>query len=244
MNPRPIFDAISFIASIASLILAIGAIWLSVVFYKMSDSASKATTEAAKGIAASVERLEKLFDKLYSDTFSMMRDTVSDMRKHMWPVDNGEQENVVEEAEKKTDARINELRTSMENQLSQTLRSQKMAEHQVRSLQDEMRVLIERAIVKSREAESEAREETIREHILRTLRVMRRTKGTASLAELADRLSNLFPTHRIISEITRMKADGLVSLSPDEIGPSSEVRILSTEAPVRVRVVEPDVSAT
>lgn len=84
MDGKSVFDIISFIASIASLILAIGAIWLSVVFFRMSDSASKATTEAAKDIAASVERLEKLFDKLYSDTFSMMRDTVADMRKHIW----------------------------------------------------------------------------------------------------------------------------------------------------------------
>ena len=78
------FEIISFIASIASLILALGAIWLSIVFFKMSSEASKATTEAAKGIEASVERLENLFDKLYSDTFSMMKDTVSDMRKHIW----------------------------------------------------------------------------------------------------------------------------------------------------------------
>ncbi len=110
MDTTSAFDIISFIASIASLILAIGAIWLSVVFYRMSSEASKSTTEAAKGIAASVERLEKLFDKLYSDTFSMMKDTVTDMRKHIWPVDDNEQEKVVEEAEKKTDERIGEVR--------------------------------------------------------------------------------------------------------------------------------------
>lgn len=78
------FELVGFIASIASLILAIGAIWLSIVFFKMSNEASKATTEAAKGIDASVKRLENLFDKLYSDTFTMMKDTVSDMRKHIW----------------------------------------------------------------------------------------------------------------------------------------------------------------
>lgn len=83
-NTMNAFEIISFIASIASLILALGAIWLSIVFFKMSSEASKATTEAAKGIEASVKRLENLFDKLYSDTFSMMKDTVSDMRKHIW----------------------------------------------------------------------------------------------------------------------------------------------------------------
>jgi hypothetical protein len=73
----------SLIASVASLILAIVAIWLSITFYKMSSTAARATEDAAKGISASVERLEKIFDKLYSDTFSVMRETVTDMRKHI-----------------------------------------------------------------------------------------------------------------------------------------------------------------
>lgn len=69
-------ETTSLLASLASLVLAVVAIWLSIVFFKLSSRASEATTEAAKGIASSVERLEKLFDKLYSDTCSMMRDTV------------------------------------------------------------------------------------------------------------------------------------------------------------------------
>ena len=63
-------DLISLAASIASLTLAVIAIWLSVSFYRMSSRAAQSTTEAAKDVAVSVERLEKLFDKLYSDSFS------------------------------------------------------------------------------------------------------------------------------------------------------------------------------
>ncbi|MFJ5443532.1 hypothetical protein [Pectobacterium sp. CHL-2024] len=89
---------VGFIATIASLILAVGAIWLSIIFYKMSDAASKETTTAAKDIKASVERLENLFDKLYSDTFAMMKDTVTDMRQHIWkkPGSNNEQTSIDE----------------------------------------------------------------------------------------------------------------------------------------------------
>ncbi|EPG8003211.1 hypothetical protein LQE21_001162, partial [Proteus mirabilis] len=81
---QTIFEVISFIASIASLILAIGAIWLSIVFFKMSEHASKETSKSADKIQSSVDKLEKLFDKLYSDTFSMMKDTVGDMRQHIY----------------------------------------------------------------------------------------------------------------------------------------------------------------
>jgi hypothetical protein len=31
-----------------------------------------------------VEKLEKLFDRLYTDTFSIVRETVADMREHVW----------------------------------------------------------------------------------------------------------------------------------------------------------------
>lgn len=192
----------------------------------MSDQASKATTEAAKDIAASVERLEKLFDKLYSDTFSMMRDTVSDMRKHIWPVDDHEQEQVAEEAEKKTDERISEVRKLMESQLSEMLQKQKIADDKMRALQSEMRVLIDRAIVRSREAESEAREETIREHLLRALRVLR-IKRNVTVADVIEKTGGVFPISRIITEIERMKSDGLIETDSETLAPDTRIRILS-----------------
>ena len=99
-------DLISLVSSIASLILAVGAIWLSIVFYKMSNEAAKETGEAAKGISASVERLEKLFDKLYSDTFSMMRDTVTDMRKHIWNNPETTKSEISEELRKEIEAQV------------------------------------------------------------------------------------------------------------------------------------------
>ncbi len=81
-------DLISLISSIASLVLAIVAIYLSIVFYRFSDQATQKTVESANNIRSSVEKLEKIFDKLYADTFSMMRETVTDMRNHVWKAPN------------------------------------------------------------------------------------------------------------------------------------------------------------
>ena len=92
-------ELISLFSSIAALILAIVAIWLSIVFYRLSSALSAGTTEAAKGINASVEKLENLFDKLYTDTFSMVRETVSDMRKQLWPREPGADDKVAAEIE-------------------------------------------------------------------------------------------------------------------------------------------------
>ncbi|MBX2831082.1 MAG: hypothetical protein KTR23_07900 [Rhodospirillales bacterium] len=89
-------DLVSLIASIASLVLAVLAIWLSIFFYKMSDQAAKKTDDAAKDISSSVQKLEKIFDKLYSDTFSMMRDTVADMRTHIWKQSDVENDEIAD----------------------------------------------------------------------------------------------------------------------------------------------------
>lgn len=225
MESESPFDLISFVASIASLILAIGAIWLSVVFYRMSNEASKATTEAAKGIAASVERLEKLFDKLYSDTFSMMRDTVSDMRKHIWPTDAPEQESAIEEAEKKADEKISELKKTVEQQVAQLLQRQRLADDKMSSLSSEMRNILERAIVSSRQVDMEAREETVREHILRALRVFRRSRPKATVNDLIERLQDTFSIRRVISEVEKLREEKLIELIPDLIAPESIIKL-------------------
>lgn len=106
-----VITIVGFIATIASLVLAIGAIWLSFVFYKMSNDASKETTKAAKDIQSSVERLEKIFDKLYSDTFSMMKDTVTDMRHHIWR----KPEHVKDFKEE--DEKVGEIKTSITQEI-------------------------------------------------------------------------------------------------------------------------------
>jgi len=106
-------EVAALIASFVSVGLGIMAIWLSVTFYKMSSQLSKSTRESAKGIGASVERLEKLFDKLYSDTFSMMKDTVSDMRKHIWPEVTGTDKNITEETEEIAEEKLDTLKKEM-----------------------------------------------------------------------------------------------------------------------------------
>jgi len=227
MELKSALELLSFIASIASLILAIVAIWLSIVFYRLSSKASETTTEASKGIAASVERLEKLFDKLYSDTFSMMRETVTDMRKHMWPEDeSSEQENALAEVEGKADRKISEIKEAMEERLQTVLAGQKIAEEKNNLLQTEMKRLIDSAIRTSRNVDLEAREETVREYLLRTIRRMLRPDRPLMIDDIVKRLSDTFPTRRLVSEISRLRDEGLIELNPNTVGPRSEVKLV------------------
>jgi len=73
----------AFIASMVSLILGIYAIWLSIVFYRMSNSNSRDIQVANRQIAANVERVERFFDRFYNSTFSALQETYSDMRRQL-----------------------------------------------------------------------------------------------------------------------------------------------------------------
>jgi hypothetical protein len=78
-----VVNTISFITSVASLILAVISIWISFVFYKMGSSASENTVKNSQEMHESVTKMEKLFNTMYSDTFTMMRETVTGMQKHI-----------------------------------------------------------------------------------------------------------------------------------------------------------------
>lgn len=100
-----VLNAVGLIASIASLVLAVIAIWLAIVFYKLSRDQAEQSGRNANEIAQSVSRLEKVFDGLYSDTFAIMKDTVTDMRRHIWhrnpdtePVSKPQEESAREDA--------------------------------------------------------------------------------------------------------------------------------------------------
>lgn len=206
---------LSLIASISSLVVGISAIWLSITFYKMTIQTSKETDKASRVITSSVERLEKLFDKLYSDTFGIMRDTVSDMRKHIWPEDSNMQRKVDEEAEGRAEEKIAKIRESVDKELSQMLKGQKTTETKLSALREEMQGLVERTISQSRKAESEARQETLREQILKYI-YARDEKVVAE--KIFKHFEKDFSGGNIFSELREMRDNGVLSWEGDRDG--------------------------
>ena len=67
----------------ASLIISGLAIWLSITFYKMSDASSKEVSSSTEKINTNVEKLEKMFNTMYADTFGMVKESVSHMRQQV-----------------------------------------------------------------------------------------------------------------------------------------------------------------
>ncbi len=74
MNPTQL---ISIAVPASSIGIALVAILVCLLLFLASSRIRQDTREAAKTITTSVERLEKLIDKIFNETFAVMRDVVS-----------------------------------------------------------------------------------------------------------------------------------------------------------------------
>jgi flagellar basal body-associated protein FliL len=213
-------DIAALVASVVSVLIGLLAIALSVVFYRMSSTLSESTKEAAKGIGASVDRLEKLFDKLYADTFSMMKDTVSDMRKHIWPDQAADQKAAENAVEAKADQKIAALRQEVSDQLRALLHQQSSADVKMK----EMSALLDKAINESRRVETEVRNEAIREFVLGTLD---QNPGITA-GDLLVKCQNQYPgrpevLEKMLIELDGLRAKHLIRSSDKGIGASTKL---------------------
>ena len=108
-------NVVSFVASVAALVVSVTAIWLAIKFYAMSAAASERVRQAAREIDAGVERLEAIFEKMYADTSWHIRDAYADIRKHAWPTDRDE--TTGEAVEERSEAKVAELRADTARQI-------------------------------------------------------------------------------------------------------------------------------
>jgi hypothetical protein len=106
-------DLLNLFSAATSIVLAIVALALAIFFFVQSKNAADQASKSADGIASTVARLEALFSTLYADTFSMMRDTVTDMRQHIWklpPEDpNDDKDRAIEAERARSQAVLAEL---------------------------------------------------------------------------------------------------------------------------------------
>jgi len=213
----------SLVASAVSVCIGLLAIGLSVVFYRMSSQLSQNTREAAKDISASLVQLEKIFDMLYSDTFSMMKDTVSDMRRHIWSKITEEDSQIDEEAEKRADERISELREGFDKELAQILEKQNLTDEKIEHTEEQLRSVLDRAISETRRIETEVRPSEIRPNIIRIIRAESEPLAAVELTMKLERLG--YELRDILPEISIMKEEGILFWHTESLRPSTVITI-------------------
>jgi hypothetical protein len=224
---RKNMETISLVASIVSVIIGGFAIWLSVTFYRLSNKISEDTREAAKGISASVDRLESLFDRLYSDTFSMMKDTVSDMRKHIWPEKDTQTEALVT-IEKRADQKVDELRSQIASELSGVMRQVGRTDTKIAGVEERLTHLIDKAITQSRRLESEAQEEISMADVLNAVLSFVQRYGEAPVRRILmhPSLRRQFGRQRLQEALAFLAKEEIIEASGDFENPDTVVRML------------------
>ena len=125
----------------------------------MSIRSSEKIEEANRAIGASVDQLENVFQMQYSDTFSMVRDTYADFRKHLMPASAAvvQAEQI---AEKNADKKVEQLRSEIKAELSNIVSKVGQTDAQLSSVKTQLEGVVDEAIARSRKVDKEAVTET------------------------------------------------------------------------------------
>lgn len=73
-------DTFSIISNILSITLSVVSLCLSIYYYTQSNKVNKDNERISNDIRTSVNKLESLFEKLYSDTFTMFKEQNNTMQ--------------------------------------------------------------------------------------------------------------------------------------------------------------------
>lgn len=159
-------EVFGIVAATASIVLAGVAIAQATVFYRWSDKASKETSKASSDIAASVAKLEKLFDTFYRDTFTLVKDQFTDYREisRAGPTR--------EEIEQQADENLAHLKEEMKEEIARITGSGAGKAKSVEALQAELQSLIDRTIDKSRTVDFEAQVAVLKPIVLKRVEEM------------------------------------------------------------------------
>lgn len=181
-------DTLSVFSGVASLIMGALAIWLSIVFYKMSSESEKRMETSANETKANLEKLEKIFDRMYTDTFGIMKDTVSDMRK------------ITYRTESKFD-----VSTDIEKQVEDAV-AQKLKGNEQLS-KEEITALVSDLLIS---AKNETKKEEIRSLEEEIINFLRR-KGEVSFIELKRKFELNFSEVDIFKVVHRLAKNGVIN---------------------------------
>lgn len=210
-------DVISLFSGIASLVMGGLAIWLSITFYKMSDTSSKEIQHSSNNINNSVGKLEKMFDTMYSDTFGMVKDTVIHMREQVDRNSNGLDVNA-------------ELNTKINSAISESLKD---VSTETLS-KDEIKDLVFSLFKESKNIESEVKKNVFEQKIMDILIA----EGEQTFIGLEYKLLGKKPSEELFStyfDTLRSLAKKGIIENHFKYDPDVGEEVIVTTSPIRLR---------
>lgn len=212
------------VVGMTSLVLAGFAIWLSLTFYRLSSASMTRIDDASRDLAGAVERIDALFKSFYADTFSMMRDTYADMRKHAW---RGEPGDVEQRQQALADEKMTELEKSVSEQIAQLMSRQMSNDRRIA----ELGTLVGSAVERSRKIEADSRTSTAEARILDFLQ---QSPGPVRAGDLTDHMQATadWPVRRTLDAIARLLDSGIIRSDKgdsDDLRPTSRLWLRAQE---------------
>lgn len=214
-------EIVSLFSSLASLILAIIAIWLSFKFFDKSSNALNQANEASNNISSKVSILEKLFDKLYSDTFSIVKSNMTEMGNQLW-----NRISIEDKLEKAKQLNIDNLKNDIFNEMNSLLSEKEPID--IKEKKKKINEIIEKAVDQTSRIEAETLESIIHEYVMIRLKALKMTKRKLTAGDIVEQAkSDGFSQNEVIKELRKLKDDGVITYEGDVIfGPSLEIEIL------------------
>jgi Txe/YoeB family toxin of Txe-Axe toxin-antitoxin module len=220
-------EILSIIASIVSVILAIVAIGLAVAFFWISNRIANDIKEASYKIDSSVNRLETLFDKLYSGMFAMVDDTMKDMREKVFKAPESSDDKLTEEIEEK----MNSFKKDVSSEISGIIKRQAGTEGKMDNIISEVNKTINRVIDKSAKLKEETEENYLRRKILDTINILKSNKEKVNYMTIAGASGE--ETKKIGLEIFKMGEENILSWRqggsatfPSNLSSRAEIKIV------------------
>ncbi|MDO8273244.1 MAG: hypothetical protein Q7U82_15225 [Gammaproteobacteria bacterium] len=174
-NPVSWLEIFSIVASLVSIGLGGLAIWLAVKFYELSTKSADKLEKSSSDIESATKRLEILFEKLYADTFSMVKDTVSDMRKHVWRKEETEGS--------LSDERVLALKSELLEEINSNFKKLS-GDFQQEDLSNKIKSIVEKAVNKT----AEISQKPTSEQVLSAIERLWETGASVTYSAIANRL--------------------------------------------------------
>ncbi len=209
-------ETAALIASCVSGLLAFVAIGLAITFYVMTDKISRDIRDASKDISSGVGKLETLFNRLYADTFGMMKDTMTAMRKQLWPESRETESKIKEESEKESEEKLEKIKTEFKNELNEILNKQKISNKKAEDLSDKIAERTSRLIEKSSKVKQVVRKKILRRYLLNAL-IDHSPGGVVAEVIVGEMGLSKFGIFDILEELKELKKDKLISWEGEEL---------------------------
>lgn len=206
-SPDSLSAALGISGTILGVVLGGVAIWLSLYFFRRASESERRAVAVSQSITSSLEIIQQIHDKMYSDLFGMTKEAYDDIRAKAFDKTFSEparQHAVVDVAA----INVDNAKIEMQRNFDQILSRLDSTDNQVKALASITRPLIATAVDKGRAAAESARASATETDILNMLET-----ESMSAESIMRRSATSHPTQGVIESIRRLYATGKITWS-------------------------------